>query len=671
MPYPKTQSSSQHPATPSLPDPLRRRHHRRRRGARRLAAALVVAAWVTSLLVAAPDPASAATAAPDGTAGWRTSPLWGADVRSLAIDPRDPSLVFAGTSAGQIYVSHDGGQRWIDAGSPLPFRGSWVVSGLAFDPDHPGRLWAALRGIWSGGHVAFTDDYGEHWVSRGRDLHGVGVHSMVLVPCATEGGCQDDDGRPAGTLYAGTSDGVWGTTDGGVSWAKMPGQPDGLQAKVTSLYLDPRDSRTLLAGTWRRAYRTRDGGQTWAGIFDGMLLDSEVFALVPTGRADEIWAPTCNWVYQSLDGGSSWQRFETGLDQRRVTSFAALTTGRLLAGTVTGLYVSDDRGRSWRRTSSTDLAVLSIAHHPSRPERVLLGTEGSGVWVSDDRGETFARSARGMTNLRVAAIASTERRGGARGTLWAAVNHAGPATGIYASTDGGASFPGRLPPLPTVLDLALAPAGGTGTETLWAGTERGLYELRDGSWVHHPETGEGRIEQLLADDGRLVVVTGGGVWTIRAGALAKTPYHHGPPRSAALHGDSIWVTDADGLYRVQTATNDRTPAPTGTGSVASLGDRLLYADGQGLWTRDPAGETWRPLATGKALRLLPTGDAARPLLMVGDDGRVGLWSRQSGAFETVEVPVPAREILDAHVAAGRLYLGTSGYGLLSRDLDVD
>lgn len=653
---PQTPHSTKATAIPSPPDP------RPRRRAAWLAA--LVAVWVVSGLVAAPEPAAAATA------DWRTSPLWGADVRSLAVDPRDPSLVFAGTSAGQVYVSHDGGGRWIDAGSPLPFRGSWVVSDLAFDPDRPGRLWAALRGIWSGGHVAFTDDFGEHWVSRGRDLHGVSVHSLVLVPCRSVGECQSTDGRPAGTLYAGTSDGVWGSSDGGVTWAKMPGQPPELQAKVTSLYLDPRDPRTVIAGTWRRAYRTRDGGQTWAGVFDGMLLDSEVFALVPTGRPDEIWAPTCNWVYQSLDGGTSWERFETGLDQRRVTSFAALATGRLLAGTVSGLYVSDDRGRSWRRTSSADLAVLAIGHHPAHPERVLLGTEGSGVWVSDDLAESFVSSARGMTNLRVAAIASTPRRGGAQGTLYAAVNHAGPATGVYVSTDGGASFPGRLPNLPTVLDLALAPAGPNLPETLWAGTEKGLYELREGSWLHHLETGDGRVEQLLADqDGRLVAVTGDGVWTVRAGELEKTPYHHGPPRSATLHDDSIWVTDSDGLYRVRAATNDRTPAPAGTGAVASLGDRLLYADSQGLWTRGPAGETWHPLGDSKAIRLLATGDPARPLLMVGDDGRVGLWSRESGAFETVEVPVPGREILDAHVAAGRLYLGTSGYGLLSRVLD--
>jgi hypothetical protein len=141
------------------------------------------------LLAACVRPASAAAA------DWRYLPIWGGDVRTVAIHPEDPDLVFAGTSAGQLYVSKNGGRTWANAGLHLPFPG-WVVGALRFDPNQPSRMWAALWGIWGGGHVAFSDDLGKTWVSRAGSLPNEQVYTLALVP-----------GRP-GHMYAGTLGGV-------------------------------------------------------------------------------------------------------------------------------------------------------------------------------------------------------------------------------------------------------------------------------------------------------------------------------------------------------------------------------------------------------------------------------------------------------------------------------
>ncbi|HWN42500.1 MAG TPA: YCF48-related protein, partial [Thermoanaerobaculia bacterium] len=275
--------------------------------------------------------ASAASAS-----GWRPLPLWGGDVRSLAIHPDDPDMVFAGTSAGQLYLSRDAGRSWNDAGSHLPFPG-WVVNTLRFDPNKTGRLWAGLWGVWGGGHVAFSDDMGKTWVSRVAGLPEEPVYTMALVP-----------GRE-GRIYVGTLSGVWSTEDSGESWRRLTADLPEAQ-KVTSLLVDAERPDTIIAGTWRRAYRTEDGGRTWAGIFEGMVLDSEVFSLTPVPeRPGEIWATTCGWVYRSLDGGNKWERFKEGFEERRTVSFSALPDGRLLAGTVAGIHVSADGGKTWKR----------------------------------------------------------------------------------------------------------------------------------------------------------------------------------------------------------------------------------------------------------------------------------------------------------------------------------
>lgn len=609
----------------------------------------------------AAEPAAAPAGAPEVPPTWRVAPIWGADVRSLVIHPTEPDTVLAGTSSGQVFLSTDGGEQWRAAGPYLPFPG-WVVSALAFDPNRPDRLWAGLRGVWGDGLISVSDDLGATWLPRVGDLPDLPVYSLAPVP------------GKEGKLYAGTLDGVWGTEDGGETWTKLSGAiPE--MAKVASLHVPAGEPGTVIAGTWRRAYKSDDGGRTWRGVFEGMYLDSEVFELVATARSGEIWAPTCNWVYQSLDGGESWRRFVNGLDERRVTSFDALAWGRLLSGTVAGLYASDDGGKSWKRTTTPELSVAALAHHSARPARVFLGTEGGGVWVSHDGGDTVRPSSVGMTNLRAADVAA------AGGELLLAVNHAGPASGIWVSRDGGRSFQERFEGVPTVLALAAAvlpEVGGTPAVRAWAATERGLYERRDGRWTRLDAFGESRVEEVITRDGRVVARTRDGVWELLRGSngaerWVKTPYHHGPPRSAALRGGELWVTDAAGLYRVADGANHTVAAPYAAGRVAAAGARLLYTGVDGAWIRGGISEPWMPLADGP-VGVLPTGDERHPVLLV-QEGRVRLLAADGspgvgpGFGQTeLHLPIPARFVEAALIHDGRLHLATSGFGLLSTDL---
>lgn len=516
---------------------------------------------------------------------WRSAPIWGADVRSLVIHPTRPDTVLAGTSSGQVYLSTDGGEEWRPAGPYLPFPG-WVVSALVFDPNRPGRLWAGLRGVWGDGLVSVSDDLGKTWLPRVGDLPDLPIYSLALVPGLAPG--------QEAKLYAGTLDGVWGSENGGETWAKLSGATPEM-AKVASLLVPEDRPGTVIAGTWRRVYKSEDGGRTWRGVFEGMYLDSEVFQLIPTRRPGEVWAPTCNWVYQSLDGGETWRRFVTGMDERRVTSFETLPWGRLLAGTVAGLYASDDRGRSWHRTTGPELSVQTIALHPGRPARVFLGTEGSGVWVSHDGGDTVRPSSVGMTNLRTAAVAA------AGGELFLAVNHAGPASGIYVSRDGGLSFPGRAEGLPTVLDLAAEEAAGgeaVRPARVWAATERGLFERRDGVWRRVETFGERRVEEVIARDGRVVVRTRDGVWELQRTAdggerFAEATWDRGPAGTFSTGDDRYPALRVEGrsarlLAAEGPAAHLDLPIPARLVEAALVRDGRLHlaTSGFGLLTTD-------------------------------------------------------------------------------------
>lgn len=601
--------------------------------ARRTLDSLVLAAFLTLT--------AAARAEGPAPAVWQTLPIWGADVRSIAVQPGDPNVVLAGTSAGQIYVSSDAGRSWGPSGSSVALPG-WVVGRLEFDPNRPGRIWAALWGIWGGGHVTSSDDFGRTWAARSTGLPDQQVYTLALVP-----------GKP-GWIYAATIGGVYGSTDDGASWAHLTAALPEVQ-KVTSLWIDPQRPDTVIAGTWRRAYRSEDGGRSWAGVFDGMVLDSEVFSLTSVpGHPDDLWASTCGWVYRSANRGASWERSQQGFTERRTPSFTALPNGRLLAGTVAGLHVSDDNGKTWRRVGDPGVSILAIAYHPAQPGRIFFGTEGSGLWVSTDNGETLYPSTNGMTNVRVSTLSSVGDE------LLVGVTHAGPFSGLHRSKDRGRTFKGEFSPLPPVLDVA-AHRG-----RLFAATERGIFERRGAGWHWMRDLGEGRVEELVDGGPRLSARTPERLYDLGAKGFAPRPFKHGTPRSAAYFGDALWVTDALALYRLTDKANHTLDVPFAGGKVARVGDRLLYWGAGGTFARGGEEAPWSPLASGPS-RLLPTADPRFPAVLIAGE-TAQLFDASTGAFSPLPVPIPARDVSAALVLDGRLFLGTSGYGLLVRDL---
>jgi photosystem II stability/assembly factor-like uncharacterized protein len=579
--------------------------------------------------------ANATVATGEWPAGWRSGSLFGADVRSLVFDPGRPDTVFAGTAAGHVFVSRDGGEGWTAAGAALPFPG-WVVASLQFDPNRPRRLWAALWGIFGGGLVAHSDDSGLSW-SIARQFPAQ-VYALALAP-----------GNP-GRLYLGSREGVLRSDDDGNGWQLVSRAAPQL-AHVSSLWVDPSRPLTVLAGTWRRAYRSDDGGESWRGVFTGMAEDSQVFSLrSPLGDPRQVWASTCGWVYRSQDGGARWVRHQNGLGERRTPSFSILLNGELIAGTVAGAYASTDGGETWTLRTGGDLAVLAIAQDPRRPERILLGTEGSGIWLSQDGGGSYRQASRGLTNVRVAATLWF------RGRLLVAVNHAGPASGVYGSRDAGATFPDGPEPMPTV--LAMSRIG----DRVLVATEKGLFAGVPGDWRRVPELGAVRVEQLSVDGDRWLARTSAGLFEGNGRSVAKRS--EVATRSVALWRGDLLAVSPGGLRRHGARSASVVEAPETRLELQVVEDGLLAVGAaQGsAWLRSEPVAAWRELAAG-VIRALPTGDPEAPLLLLRE-GEALLGSRGLRHFTALELPVPARDVLAVQRTAEGLLLGTSGYGVL-------
>jgi photosystem II stability/assembly factor-like uncharacterized protein len=65
----------------------------------------------------------------------------------------------------------------------------------------------------------------------------------------------------------------------------------------------------------------------------------------------------------------------------------------MYVGMRSGLYISRDAGRTWRKAEGElpGVQVAAIAVHPAKPELVYLGTPTLGIFRSGDGGKTWQR----------------------------------------------------------------------------------------------------------------------------------------------------------------------------------------------------------------------------------------------------------------------------------------
>ena len=95
---------------------------------------------------------------------WQLIGPEGGNVRSLAYDPSDPNRVLLGTSAGQLFISQDGGNSW-NLFAHLGPGDDYVLDHIVFDPTNPATVYAAAWGLFddNDGGVFRSDDGGVTW----------------------------------------------------------------------------------------------------------------------------------------------------------------------------------------------------------------------------------------------------------------------------------------------------------------------------------------------------------------------------------------------------------------------------------------------------------------------------------------------------------------------------
>ncbi len=283
-------------------------------------------------------------------------------VGDVTISQSNPDLVWLGTGEGNgrqsvswgdgVYKSTDGGKTFKNMG----LRTSYHINRIVMDPNDNNVVLAAAQGSLFG---------------------------------------------PGGDR------GVFKTTDGGATWKQVLKVDD--DTGGDDLAMDPTNSKILYASTYQRRrsqwgfnggglgsgiWKSTDGGDTWARMTGGLPKG-------PLGRIGlDVYRRSPNILYASI------QAEDAAGGGRGGGGGAGGGGGSAAASTSpTGLYRSDDAGASWRKMNSVNprpMYFSQVRVDPNNPDRVYMG--GVGLQMTADGGKTMETDAAQATHDDVHAI---------------------------------------------------------------------------------------------------------------------------------------------------------------------------------------------------------------------------------------------------------------------------
>lgn len=462
----------------------------------------------------------------DGGATW-TATGFTQDVRALAIDSTNPKTMYAAASlpsfigippastiafppASAIFQSTDGGQSWIMSVTAIPAAGSLVISHV----DSSTIYAATVSGVFKTTSGIFWAPDGSPPGSLPWSAANTGL-SVFDIPVLV-----GDPLDPA-TLYAGGSQGLFKTVDGGGSWSQLatfesavpvPGYPPGVlppnsgllsPAPVTSLLIDFANPNILYAATDSSCYRlgsnlhkSTDGGASWSHIGQNASDCGPLMAMDPT-NPNTLYLRNGNdydgyGLRKSTNGGASW----VGVPPGQLNGLSAVvidpTTPAILyaatdstspegSSTIGGVQKSTDGGATWDAVGLPNQDVSLLAIDPLQPNILYAGVSDyadgccfRGLFKSDDSGASWSPINNGLGELL-----------GSRVNVNALIldpDHpevlylGTSGYGVFKSSDGGTTWTPFNDGL-TFLDVRVLAIARGATPTVYAGTPGGVFKI--------------------------------------------------------------------------------------------------------------------------------------------------------------------------------------------------
>ena len=344
----------------------------------------------------------------------------GGRIRSIVVNPLNSSTVYCGSVSGGVWKSTNGGDYWFPLTDQAP---NLIVASLALNPVDTNVIYAgtgegflnvdALRGIG----ILKSTDGGSSWtvLNSFPPYPSAGpyyVNKLVITP-----------DNPS-VIYAGMTIGLWKSTNAGASWTKV--LTGNNSTSCVDLALDPTNSSVLYASFGLRVtdgiYKTTNAGASWKKDTVGFPSSSQKYHRISLAISQSNHLTLYACVADSLDGTHSIQRTTNGGDSWQTVALRqpwdpylnqthlgnqgwydnVIAVHPNDPNTVfTGgndMFVSTDGGVDWRILtygySGGSVPFMHVDQHaivfdPNNSSVIYFGNDG-GVYKSTDGGTTIA-----------------------------------------------------------------------------------------------------------------------------------------------------------------------------------------------------------------------------------------------------------------------------------------
>ena len=283
---------------------------------------------------------------------WQRVPgdVEGATATAIAFNKSDRSIIYAGfvgTFISGVWLSTNDGNSWT---KKSPNRDI-----LKLVTNTSGHIFISTRTQGpttdSVFHTTNINDPTPIWIPihNGLPLPGGLIIDLIVNPIN-------------GYLFAGTSEGVYRSTNNGENWTQMN---NGLPTSQFGPLAVSPDGTVFACENFQEPaiYRSLNNGDSWTKVVNGLILDPQVFEWVHVNSITisedgKIYIYAYNvedhkGVFKSVNNGDSWSKMSDGLPDGSIYSLTTNSLGHVFAGreSPNKVYRSINGGHSWHPMS--------------------------------------------------------------------------------------------------------------------------------------------------------------------------------------------------------------------------------------------------------------------------------------------------------------------------------
>ncbi|MHA1944539.1 MAG: WD40/YVTN/BNR-like repeat-containing protein [Candidatus Hodarchaeales archaeon] len=335
----------------------------------------------------------------------RTNGPYGGLINSIEIDPSNSNTMYAAGGGTTIFKSVNGGNSWSSVASLKS--SSTRITDLILSQTNSQVMYALTQGTSDIEPELFiTTDGGTNWtqINQGMSVFHIALHPtnpMYLVAC----------------MWSGF---VYVTTNGGNSWTNVSGNIP--RAGIVDLSISGDNEYWAgvgdFAGENGSLYHTSDGGLSWekenlnqpANSFVNSIMvhpsDNNTVYVSMTLAPDEWTDPDTNYLFRTVDGGSSWESLNTQAVLNLLAIVPSSANDTIYASYGAFVFRTNDDGINWNDITPPPVTsdINDLAIDPTDNDTIYIPKRTYGIYKSIDGGDTWVTLTEGIDNINACLI---------------------------------------------------------------------------------------------------------------------------------------------------------------------------------------------------------------------------------------------------------------------------